>query len=150
MPLASLIKAAKAPSPWRVGNEVLYELCRTRPAHTDGVDVIAKIWLIGRSYAVAIERRKNKSDENDNFYVNTVAPAILDSSIDTWLKQARRHDKPSIKSLTTLLQVHHKTTQLFSDISGLEKRPLPLSIFISTFLSSSTSMTRGPLRHYAC
>ncbi len=36
MPLASIIKAAKVPSPWRVGNEVLYELCLTRPAHTDG------------------------------------------------------------------------------------------------------------------
>ncbi|MFZ1492656.1 MAG: hypothetical protein WAU60_04495 [Candidatus Competibacter denitrificans] len=124
MPLASLIKAAKLPSPWKVGNEVLYELCRTRPIHTDAADVIAKIWLIGRSYAAAIERRKNKSDENDNFYVNVVAPAVISSSIDAWLEQARRHDKPSANSLTTLLQIHHKTTQLFSDISGMEKRSL--------------------------
>ncbi|MCC8996063.1 MAG: hypothetical protein LM517_03180 [Nitrosomonas sp.] len=124
MPLGSLIAAAKMPSPWRVGNEVLYKLCRTRPAHKDAADVIAKIWLIGRSYAAAIERRKNKSDENDNFYVNAVAPAVIASSIDEWLKQARQHDKPSINSLTTLLQVHHRTTQLFNDISGLEKRSL--------------------------
>lgn len=117
--LVSLIKTAKSPSPWRVGNEVLYELCRTRPTHTDEADVIAKIWLIGRSYAAAIERRRNKSDGNDNFYVDKVAPAIRRSSIDAWLKQAT-----SDGSLTTLLDVHHKTTQLFSDISGLEKRSL--------------------------
>lgn len=80
--LVSLIKTAKSPSPWRVGNEVLYELCRTRPTHTDEADVIAKIWLIGRSYAAAIERRRNKSDGNDNFYVDKVAPAIRRSSID--------------------------------------------------------------------
>lgn len=124
MPLGSLIAAAKLPSPWRVGNEILYELCRTRPAHTDEAEVIAKIWLIGRSYAAAIERRKNKSDENDNFYVKTVAPAVIRSPIDAWLKEAKQHNKPSISSWTTLLQVHHKTTQLFSDISGLEKRSL--------------------------
>ena len=124
MPLKSLIDASKMPSPWRVGNEVLYELCRTRPTHTDEAEVVAKIWLIGRSYAAAIERRKNKSIENDNFYVETVAPAVMGSAIDDWLQKARQCDAPSVETLPTLLQVHHKTTRLFYEISGLEKRSL--------------------------
>jgi hypothetical protein len=118
------IKEARAQSPWHVGNDVLYELCRSRPAHIDEADVVAKIWLIGRSYAAAIERRKNKSDDNDNFYLSKVAPAIVLSKIDTWINQAKQCKRPSEKSLATLLKVHYDTTQLFSRISGLEKRSL--------------------------
>lgn len=124
MPLSKAIKAVQAPSPWRVGNEVLYKLCRTRPNHSNHEDVIAKVWLIGRSYAAAIERRKNKVDLNDNFYVDTVAPAIAQSSIDSWIQKAKRHKRPSADSFDTLVEVHYQTTQLFSAISGLEKRSL--------------------------
>jgi len=124
MPLTAAIQSAKSPSPWRIGNAVLYELCSSKPGHTDEADVIAKIWLIGRSYAAAIERRRNKSDENDNFYVGTVAPAVARSSIDSWIQEAKKYDHPSAESWLTLLKVHHETTQLFSKISGLEKRSL--------------------------
>jgi hypothetical protein len=124
MHLKSLIEQAMFPSPWRVGNEVLYDLCRTKPVHTDEADVAAKIWLIGRAYAAAIERRKRKSDENDGFYLNTVVPAMINSSIDAWILEAKKYNEPSNNSLKTLLQTHHKTTQLFSKISGMEKRSL--------------------------
>ena len=124
MHLASAIEFAQAPSPWRVGNDVLYDLCNARPKHTNEAEVIAKIWLIGRSYAAAIERRREKSEENDEFYVKTVAPAIVRSRIDSWIGEAKRHGQPSVESLPTLLQVHHEMTQLFRKISGLEKRAL--------------------------
>jgi len=102
----------------------LYDLCSARPGHIDEADIIAKIWLIGRSYAAAIERRKDKSDVNDDFYLNKVAPAIAKSSIDSWILQAKRFDRPCSDSWSTLLKVHHETTQLFGRISGLEKRSL--------------------------
>ena len=124
MPLTVAIQKAKDQSPWRVGNAVLYELCSSRPEHSHEPDVIAKIWLIGRAYAAAIERRKNKSDGNDNFYVNKVAPAIAVSAIDEWIRDAKQYDRPCEESWTTLLRVHHETTQLFRSISGLEKRSL--------------------------
>lgn len=119
-----MIIEAMVPSPWSVGNEVLYELCRSRPTHSDKKNVIAKIWLIGRSYAAAIERRKNKSDENDDFYENIVAPEITASSIDEWINKAKRCVKPCDDSLETLLRVHYDTTELFSKISDLKKRSL--------------------------
>jgi hypothetical protein len=124
MPLTDLILAAKKPTPWDVGNDVLYDLCCTRPGHAKAEDVIAKIWLIGRSYAAAIERRKGKSEANDDFYVDVVAPMIVNSQIDTWLADARMHEKPSEMSLETILRVHHATVNLFREISGLEKRSL--------------------------
>jgi len=123
--LRAAVELARLPSPWDVGNEVLYELCTKHPFHTEVPAVIAKVWLIGRSYAAAIERRRNKADkENDDFYVQTVGPAIVRSAIDSWIEAARQYERPSTESFGTLLEVHHRTTQLFSEISGLEKRSL--------------------------
>jgi len=95
------------------------------PFHTEVPAVIAKVWLIGRAYAAAIERRRNKADEeNDDFYVQTVGPEIVSSGIDIWIKAARQYERPSTESFGTLLEVHRLTTQLFNKISDLEKRSL--------------------------
>ncbi len=121
-----MVQTAQAPSPWRVGNAVLYELCSSRAAHCEESEVLAKIWLIGRSYAAAIERRKNKSssDANDDFYIKTVAPTIIRSPIDSWIAEAKQCDHPSRESFSTLLRVHLQTTQLFYEISGQNNRSL--------------------------
>lgn len=50
-------------TPWDLGNQVLYDVCRQNPDHTDEQAIIAKILLIGRTYAAAIERRgQNRID----------------------------------------------------------------------------------------
>ena len=40
-----------------VGNKVLYDLCKSYPMNDDVNGLIAKLWLIGRSYSASIERR---------------------------------------------------------------------------------------------
>ena len=69
------VSFALAPSPWDLGNEVLYSLCHDYPKHDRGDAIIAKIWLIGRSYAAAIERRKN-ADPLHDFYAGKSAPVF--------------------------------------------------------------------------
>ena len=97
---------------WDFGNSVLYDLCKKHPRHIEDPVIIAKIWLIGRSYATAIERRKNKNKfQGDDFYVKNVAPRIKRSKIDEWVKPL-------------ILTIHKKVTILFFEISGLEKRSL--------------------------
>lgn len=75
--------------PWYVGNAVLYRLCADHPAHTDARASIAKVLLIGRTYAAAIERRKKERGGSetvgDSFYVDEVGPAFLNSQIDSHL-----------------------------------------------------------------
>ncbi|MFC1785893.1 hypothetical protein ACFLZA_00835, partial [Candidatus Neomarinimicrobiota bacterium] len=66
---------------WDFGNEVLYELCKKNFEHKEDDKIIAKVWLIGRAYAAAIERRKNKTDINDDFYVEKVAPIFQNSRL---------------------------------------------------------------------
>lgn len=76
---------ARRPSPWDLANEVLYSLCRVHPKHNRGDAIIAKVWLIGRSYAAAIERRKNAKGSSDNFYETTVVEEMKKPAVDQWL-----------------------------------------------------------------
>jgi hypothetical protein len=115
-----------SPTAWEASNRVLYDLCREHPAHRDSGEILAKVLLIGRAYAAAIERRRNKEDdhENDRFYIDTVAPAIRTSAVDSWLHQARTATPATPDGLQAMVEVHGKVTGLFSEISGLEKRSL--------------------------
>jgi hypothetical protein len=120
----TLVKAASSPSPWDLGNRVLYDLCRKHQRHRDVPSILAKVWLIGRSYAVAIERRKTKSSENDDFYLSRVAPVIRRSGIDRWIDSLSMHRRIDATSMNAVLAVHGKVTELFSRISGLQNRSL--------------------------
>lgn len=107
---------------WDVGNRALYELCERHPFHQDAANVIAKVWLIGRSYAASIERRREHLDvDNDDFYVKHVAPTICRSRIDDWLVSLRVLPGPDAAAV---IPVHRRITLLFESISGLEKRSL--------------------------
>lgn len=122
----NFVKSAIAPTLWDFSNKLLYDLCSQHPNHTDQDKIIAKILFIGRVYAAAIERRKNKSDSepNDDFYVNVVAPQIHKSPIDHWLQQAQSVIPGTNTGFSTLVTVHKNVMDLFSRISGLDKRSL--------------------------
>lgn len=76
------LNAALKNTTWDLGNQVLYDLCRDHPRHNSADVVIAKVWLIGRSYSAAIERRRSPTAYGDSFYTKHVAPAVLVSNID--------------------------------------------------------------------
>ena len=121
-----IVLNAMSPTPWDFSNRILYDLCAKHPNHTDLGEVLAKILLIGRVYAAAIERRKTKadSDQNDHFYINNVAPAIQDSRMDEWLHRARASVPGTQAGFATLVETHEAVTRLCRKISGLEKRSL--------------------------
>lgn len=111
-------------SPWDFSNKVLYDLCRKHPIHVDKSVIAAKILLIGRVYAAAIERRRTKEDGNDDFYLKRVAPVMANSKIDTWIANATDKDAQFGMPSNTVLSAHHDLTKLFFEITGLEKRSL--------------------------
>ena len=105
---------------WDVGNQALYDLCRREPLHKrDGV-IVAKIWLIGRAYSAAIERRKAVTTRGDNFYQDAVAPALRKAPVDRWIR--RVSSDPANPHFA--LQAHRNLTDLFENISGLRKTSL--------------------------
>jgi hypothetical protein len=111
---------------WDLGNKVLYDLCSVHSRHTEDNAILAKILLIGRVYAAAIERRRNKEEgeESDNFYIDKVAPKLRNSQIDSWINEAKAVQPGTASALKIAVKVHGLTTNLFHKISGLEKRSL--------------------------
>lgn len=116
------VRRAIADGTWDLGNQSLYDLCRKHPDHRRDDEVLAKVWLIGRSYAASIERRRNARDTlGDDFYRDVVAPTIRRSGIDRWFASLRGLRTPTALGV---VPVHARLTALFEQISGLEKRSL--------------------------
>jgi hypothetical protein len=82
-----LVSSAVSQTVWDFGNQVLYDMCRTNPEHKRDQIIIGKMWIIGRTYAAAIERRRRMEvASGDAFYETVVAPKIRKSSIDSWFE----------------------------------------------------------------
>lgn len=138
---------AQASFDW--GNEVLYHMCRENPSHKDLSVITGKIWLIGRSYSAAIERKAGpKMKEGENFYLSQVAPAIKSSKIDNWLKTVSLISRVTEENLESVLSCHKNVTDLFASITGIEKRSLaskylhfhaPSAFFIYDSIASSAA-----------
>jgi hypothetical protein len=120
---AELTKA-RSKTKWDLGNDVLYRLCKKHPHHAKDDEIIAKTWLIGRSYAAAIERRRTAAAGSDDFYVGTVAPTIRRSGIDSWLRALPTKNGTAEKCAAAAIETHKRVLNLFKQITGLEKRSL--------------------------
>lgn len=113
---------------WDFGNSILYEMCKKNPYHQSAEVVVGKIWLIGRSYAAAIERRQNadSTDSGDDFYFNIVAPKMLEigKELDERIDSLSRYQCIIEDNLKEVVETHFFLTETFSVISGLNKRSL--------------------------
>ena len=113
-------------SRWEYGNSVLYRMCQEQPEHKDLDIIVGKIWLIGRSYAAAIERRKNAVGDSDDFYYDVVAPKLLEigSELDDRLSGLRKSKGLIVEDYKEILGTHKLLTDTFYELTGLEKRSL--------------------------
>jgi hypothetical protein len=117
-------------SVWDLGNETLYRLCRDNFDHQKIENVLAKVWLIGRSYAAAIERRKNAEEPNDEFYTGKVYNGFKDSELDSKLSELKRMSQDvinicqlaSTNDIEKVLSLHAYLTALTKKMTLLEKR----------------------------
>jgi len=104
-----------------LGNQVLYELCAKHPCHRLPDAIVAKVWLISRSYSAAIERRRDAREIVDSFYEKTVVQAMQGQPIDSWLDSVGAGDE---SGGPRTIEIHKKLTDLFRSITKLEKRSL--------------------------
>lgn len=111
---------------WMLGNNILYKMCSDYPAHINLEEIRAKIWLIGRSYAAAIERRTKKRHINDDFYdyvVNEFVKFNKENKFDSKL-QSLKNKEFNEKTLRDILLIHEELTKFFRELTGKEKRSL--------------------------
>src|SRR6266852_6048281 len=111
--------AARSWKVWELGNRVLYDLCRDHPDHARDNEILAKIWLIGRSYSASIERRRILKQIGNEFYERLVAPAMRQSDLDLWLTTVLKDPTPGGPKT---ISVHKNLMDLFKSITDLEKR----------------------------
>jgi hypothetical protein len=116
-------KATDDDDDWLFANEVLYNLCKEHPSHDDVSKIIAKIWLIGRSYAAPIERGRASLGSSEDFYTNSVGPVLRDSEIDKLICEAKGKT-PDEFSLQQLIDAHGALTETFKKISNMNNRSL--------------------------
>lgn len=107
------------------GNDVLYRMCKEKPLHNEKDIVASKMWLIGRSYAAAIERTKS----GEKF------ETIIDKFWDKLTPKSENIDKTlqSINSLPVekiennvqiILKLHKKFMDIIKEATAMDKRSL--------------------------
>ncbi len=121
---------------WKYGNAILYRMCEENPYHNDPHVIVGKIWLIGRSYAAAIERRKigdkksnknkNANTSNDSFYYDEVAPKMLlfGEELDSKLKRIKQSQRTIRDDLPYILDTHKSLVDVFENITQQNNRSL--------------------------
>lgn len=99
---------------WKVGNSILYDMCETHPYHNDESEIVAKVWLIGRSYAASIERHKRQKNISDDFYSDIIAPKF---KIDDLLSEVRKLDKNKLdyKNIKIIIKTHKKVVDFIKE-----------------------------------
>lgn len=113
-------------SRWEYGNSVLCRMCEEEPEHKEIDVIVGKIWLIGRSYAAAIERRKNAVVVGDDFYYDEVAPKLLEigPELDDRITKLRKSKGLILDDIKLVLSTHKFLMDIFYELTGLEKRSL--------------------------
>jgi hypothetical protein len=123
LPSREQLKKAKQNNVWDFGNKILYDMCREYFHHNKAEHILTKVLFIGRIYASAVERRRNKKDEiNDNFYIDTIAPTFINSKLDTYLDKLKSIKNLNIGNIKEILQTHYYLTNTLKKITDLEKR----------------------------
>lgn len=118
---------ARKDSRWEFGNSILYQMCEDNPLHNDADVLCGKILLIGRSYAAAIERRKNADDyRGDDFYYDAVAPKMLEigDELDNRIESLKNNTGGIFDCIPEILSTHKFLMDAFTEVTGLEKRSL--------------------------
>ncbi len=110
---------------WVFGNKMLYNMCSQYPLHNDEVVVAGKVWLIGRSYAAAIERVKEdisseKVYEDFLYEVNKRA-----TEIDRNIQRINTISVDELSNnLDLIFNTHKIFTGIFENSTKLHKRSL--------------------------
>src|ERR1700741_3681763 len=119
-PTRRQLDKARQPIVWEFGNKILYDLCKNNFAHDKDEHILTKVLFIGRIYAAAVERRRNKKDDiNDNFYTDTIAPTFRKSKLDDHLIELKRYRTVGTDSIGSILQTHYYLTNTLNKITDL-------------------------------
>jgi len=109
---------------WSLADLTLYDLCQEHWGHSDLLEVVAKLLLIGRAYGVAPERRPNATQFLTDFYRDHLAVALMTSDLDSLLSPLRSTRRLTDSELPAVLAVHSSLLRIFKSATGHSNRSL--------------------------
>lgn len=122
MPNKLEIKDAEK-SLWSFSNNILYDLCNNFFEHKTDEHILTKILFIGRVYAAAVERRKNKNKiQNDDFYKNEIIPIFINSTLDERLAKLKNMNFMDSNTIKYALETHDYLVNILHEITDQNKR----------------------------
>lgn len=109
---------------WELADSVLYKMCRKYPGHAHTNEIIAKALIIGRTYAVALERNKSTQDReaNERYYTTTIAGAVRKANLDRRLALLRQLRPLSETAIFEALRVHGALMDELRQVTEDDKR----------------------------
>jgi hypothetical protein len=117
------IKNAQKINLWQFGNEILYKLCNDQFEHKIDKYILTKVLFIGRIYAAAVERRKNKNKiQNDDFYTDEIIPVFKKSNIDDRLTKLKNMNFMDSNTIKYALETHDYLVNILHEITDQNKR----------------------------
>jgi hypothetical protein len=120
--LENLFHKALEPQIGDFANGVLYSLCKNYFEHKEAEVVLAKIWLIGRAYAAAIERRRTLLEiPNDEFY-ELISHWFVKSKLDELLESMKGGNPNFEQNVPEILTLHKYVVDWVRQKTGLDKR----------------------------
>ncbi len=112
---------------WSFGNNILYKMCEDNPKHNEFSKIAGKLWIIGRSYAAAIERRKaNRKVASEEFFREIVIKGMLKNGkeLDSKIERIQKYLCINKDNIDDILKTHKYLTNIFESFTKLEKRSL--------------------------
>lgn len=119
-----------------LGNSVLYNMCKENFTHDTPEEIIAKTNIIGRVYAVALDRGKDKNKTEagkrkhitDDFFPKVIVPIFMRPRIGTLFSDLDKlnNQRDNIK---TILYAHYYLMHALKKINKEEKRSFSSKYF---------------------
>ena len=109
---------------WHAGDQALYRLCEVHPDHSSVQGTVAKLWLIGRSYAAALERSRAPGSKTGAALYEVAASSLRESSLDTYVATLRAIRSLDANNVPLLLKTHAHLVGLLKPHTGDDKRSL--------------------------
>jgi hypothetical protein len=107
-------------------NQILYDMCEKARTNTKEEEIIAKLRLIGRSQASALERGAKCERLGDDLYVLSAAPAVraAGEELDTRIGGLRQHPRITADLSERILETHAFLTGLLHSVTQIHNRSL--------------------------
>lgn len=125
----AMISQATSPQKDDYLNSVLYGMCKKSPGHTDIGVIYAKLSIIGRTYAAALERTSKKEKKSNAIFSMAISKIIKDGELDALINKARMVKLPTslefsnadLEAISKILAPHAYLSRVLSQAAEIGK-----------------------------